>query len=161
MLLVYVYVGILLFSETEPYWNPESNEIAEYFPWFNETCKFCPGNRSTTTTAMKMMCESKKRSKNFLCFRLWRCVRVVSTAKTLWAAQNVDTSQCHFWKTGWHFLSIYLLFSLRDAVWMMINAANSFVLTTQITYRFLSERKIVLIFCTSDFSSNKKDVPAE
>lgn len=33
MWLVYVYIGFLLISQTEPYWNINSNEIDQYNPW--------------------------------------------------------------------------------------------------------------------------------
>lgn len=39
MWLVYVYIGFLLISRTEPYWNINSNEIDQYNPWNSIHCK--------------------------------------------------------------------------------------------------------------------------
>lgn len=33
MWTVYIYIGFLLISHTEPYWNINSNEIEQYYPW--------------------------------------------------------------------------------------------------------------------------------
>lgn len=39
MLLVYLYIGFLLISQTEPYWNINSNEIDQYNPWNSQNRK--------------------------------------------------------------------------------------------------------------------------
>lgn len=40
MLLVYIYIGLLSISRTEPYWNVNSNEIDQYNPWIAINRKF-------------------------------------------------------------------------------------------------------------------------
>lgn len=40
MWLVYVYIGFLLVSQTEPYWNINSNEVDQYNPWNSLYRKF-------------------------------------------------------------------------------------------------------------------------
>lgn len=73
MLIVYIYVGILLCSETEPYWNTNSNQIVEFFPWFDLKSE-CALNERTIYVVNSLarplkciVCEIPlTRSRNFL-----------------------------------------------------------------------------------------------
>lgn len=42
MLLVYIYIGLLSISRTEPYWNVNSNEIDQFNPWISINSEFAP-----------------------------------------------------------------------------------------------------------------------
>lgn len=91
MWLVYIYVGILLFSETEPYWNFKSNQIVEYYPWYQVNCKLCNyQNKTKLIEKWIVRCKQQKEVKELSLSSIKLCVRVVSASMSF----AVYTVQC-------------------------------------------------------------------